>query len=397
MPRGRKQANIRNYNQQQVIKLISAKSCSCNDIAKALKMSNSTIEDIVDELSKIGIIKISSTKAPKTVGRSPIYYKLNKDFGCILAVDLINSKFEVCDLCYGVLISSNFTIGGSFDVGHRYHLEDIMQIISQIKASLTSEFLQKWKLRAICVATFGKLNIETGEFVWVSSIDKEINLKQIFTEQFNIPTVVYNDGHLSAIAESEFGKLKNKTKNSLYITVGEGIVNTLFIDDKIVYGYDYRSGEIGFANCYSEFVKEYRQLDEIMTIPSIKKNIKRFLENNPNVYSLIRNEENVSNLFKYYLQEDTVCVDAVLDSANCLGKILSILINILNCQTIVIAGEVARFGDRYLNTINQTINNNLSIKYRVEAEFSTIENSTILGAKIQGVNLAIKSNLRETN
>lgn len=397
MPRGRKQANIRNYNQQQVIKLISAKSCSCNDIAKALKMSNSTIEDIVDELSKIGIIKISNTKVPKAVGRSPIYYKLNKDFGCILAVDLINSKFEICDLCYGILISNNFTIGGSFDVGHRYHLEDIMQIVSQIKHSLTPEFLQKWTLRAVCVATFGKVNIETGEFVWVSSIDKEINLKQVFMEQFNVPTVVYNDGHLSAIAESEFGKLKNKTKNSIYITVGEGIVNTLFIDDKIVYGYDYRSGEIGFANCYSEFVKEYRQLDEIMTIPAIKKNIKQYLKNNSSVSSLIRNEENTSNLFKYYLQEDDVCVNAVLDSAKCLGKTLSVLINVLNCQTIVIAGEVARFGVRYLNAINQTISDDLSVDYRVEAEFSTLENSTILGAKIKGADLAIQSNLRETN
>ena len=397
MPRGRKQANIRNYNQQQVINILKAQSCSCNEIAKILKMSNSSIEYIVDELYDIGIIEISVSDKPKTVGRSPIYYKLNNNFGCILAVDLINSKFEVCSLCREVLISESFNIGGSFDIGHRYHLAEIMQIISQVKGALTPEFLQKWKLRSICVATFGKVNIETGEFVWVSSIDKDINLKQIFEKEFNVPVAVYNDGHLSAIAESEFGKLKNKTQNSLYVTVGEGIVNTLFIDGKIVYGYDYRSGEIGFANCYSEFIKDYKQLDEITPIPSIKKNVKRYLVNNPNVYSAIRGEESVSNIFKYYSQDDAVCLNAVLDSAKCLGRTLSVLINVLNCQTVVIAGEVSRFGKNYLDAINQFLSCNLGADYHVRAEFSTLKNSTILGAKIKGADLAIQSNLRETN
>ena len=92
-----------------------------------------------------------------------------------------------------------------------------------------------------------------------------------------------------------------------------------------------------------------------------------------------------------------MCLNAVLDSAKCLGRTLSVLINVLNCQTVVIAGEVSRFGKHYLDAINQFLSCNLGADYHVRAEFSTLQNSTILGAKIKGADLAIQSNLRETN
>lgn len=396
MPRGRKQANIRNYNQQQVLKIIRTQTCSCNDIAKILGMSNSSIEDIVDELADIGLIKVSLSNRPKTVGRSPIYYKLNNNFGCVLAVDLLNSKFEVCSMCYDVLLSESFHIGGSFDKGHRYHIAEIKQIIEQIKESLNCEKLKGWTLKSICVATFGKVNKYTGEFVWVNSVDKDINLKEIFSSEFSVPTAVFNDGDLAAVAESEFGKLKGKTKNSIFVTAGEGIVDTLFIEDKIVSGIDYRAGELGFAGCYSEFTGKFERLGTVATLHSIKNNIKRYLEENPKIDSVLRGNESVLNVFKAYHENDEVCLSAVIDSANCIGEVLGTLVNILNCQTVVLAGEVTGFGNRYLNTINQKMNERLSINHNFNVQFSSLSNSTILGAMIEGVQLAINSNLRET-
>ena len=86
---------------------------------------------------------------------------------------------------------------------------------------------------------------------------------------------MFNDGDLAAVAESEFGKLKGKTKNSIFVMAGEGIVDTLFIDDKIVTGTDYCAGELGFAGCYSEFTGKFERLGTVATLHSIKNNIKK--------------------------------------------------------------------------------------------------------------------------
>ena len=108
MPRGRKQANIRNYNQSLVIELIRSRRYSCNDIAHTLKMSNSTVEYIVDELFEIGILEIDNSVRRRSVGRSPIYYRINNRFGCVVAVDFVNSKFTICDICGNLLYTSMF-------------------------------------------------------------------------------------------------------------------------------------------------------------------------------------------------------------------------------------------------------------------------------------------------
>lgn len=119
MPRGKKQANIRNYNQSLIIGLIKSRRYSCNEIARALKMSNSTVEYIIDELTEIGILEIDDTARSRSVGRSPIYYRINNRFGCVVAVDFVNSKFSVCDICGNLLFGAAFPCRVSPGAGGR--------------------------------------------------------------------------------------------------------------------------------------------------------------------------------------------------------------------------------------------------------------------------------------
>ncbi len=103
MPKGQKQANLRNYNQTLIIDLIKSHSYSGNEIAHILHMSNSTVKYILDELLEIGILEIDNSIQYKCVGRNPICYRINNRFGCVVAVDFVNSKFTICDVC-GVLL-----------------------------------------------------------------------------------------------------------------------------------------------------------------------------------------------------------------------------------------------------------------------------------------------------
>ena len=395
MPRGRKQANIRNYNQSLVIELIRSRRYSCNDIAHTLKMSNSTVEYIFDELFEIGILEIDNSVRRRSVGRSPIYYRINNRFGCVVAVDFVNSKFTICDICGNLLYTSMFQSGGSFITGHGYKKKDVDAIIETIRIALASVRLQEWTLRAISIATFGKVDVKSGAYTFVSSVDSSLNLKEIFADAFGVVVSVYNDIDLAAIAESESGKLIAKTKNALFVSVGEGMADTVFIDDKIVHGAHYRGGEIGFVIGYSEFLGEYKRIGAISTVHSIKNNAESYKSKHPGTQSPLSVHSNANDVFEAYKAGDELCVNLVLDSARCLGMAIANLINVLDCETTVLAGEVLKFGEQYLSLLSETVKTGLNTNLNCSIEFSSLDDSVSLGARIVGCNLAIKSHLRE--
>lgn len=396
MPKGRNQSNIRNENQALVIDLIkSANSYCCNDIAHRLKMSNSAIEYIVDELSEIGILEIDHSLRSKSVGRCPIYYRINNRFGCVVAVDFINSKFSICDICGNMLHESTFSSGGSFTMGHSYKRQDVDTIISFIKEALATVSSQGWTLRAISIATFGKVDINKGSYTFVKSIDSTLNLKEIFESAFGVTTSIYNDIDLAAIAESQSGKLIGKTRNSLFVSVGEGMADTIFIDGKIVHGAHFRGGEIGSVVGYSELMKEYKRLELISTIHSIKNNIENYKRLHTDAQFSCKEIRNVNDIFDDYFQGDKLCVDFVLDSAKCLGTAIGNLVNILDCEATVLAGNVLTFGEQYLSVLTDAFKSCLNSGLSCPIEFSSLNDSVSLGARLVGCDLAIKSCFRK--
>lgn len=342
-------------------------------------------------MAEIGILKIDHSKRVRTVGRNPIYYKINKKFGIVIVIDLISSVFEICDLLGNTYLCSDIEVGGSFDQGHMYCEEDFVFIINKIKSLLKTDVLKDLFLRAICIATFGKVNVESGEYVWITNIDKDLNLKKMFEDEFKAPTIVFNDINLAAIAEGEIGKLKNKKENSLYISVGEGTANALFIDNRIVLGKDYQSGEIGYCICYSEFFKKTMRISELVTLHSLAKNAREYIRKNPTINTLLTPDTQILDIIKAYQEDDDLCKQLVFDSARSLGIVILNLLNVLDCEAIVLGGDIVNFGEEYLQIINETISIN---SHNLQCQFSAIKNSVMQGAKIMVADLAIKSNLR---
>lgn len=394
MPKARRQSNIRNFNQSIVVDMIKKRSRSCNEIAKELKMSNSTVEYIVDELAAIGILEKDETSFKKSVGRCPIYYRLNKNFGIVVAVDLVNSRFAVCDVCNNILYEEAFTSGGSFLTGHGYKREDIDSVVKLIKETLLRPQIEKMPLRSVVIATFGKVEIETGKFTFVSSIDPNINLKKIFADEFKVATEVYNDIDLSAIAESEFGKLRNETDNALYLCINEGCADTLFINGQIVHGAHYLSGEIGYLIEYSEFLKEYLSLNRLVTYHSIFNNAVKYSSDNK-VETLLNEKGNVGDVVSSFYAGDELCKSLVLDAARCVGRAVSGLINVLDCRTVVLSGNVLAFGKEYTSTIEKELYGHLSHSNLCKLLYSELSDSVLTGTRIVACNLAVKSNLRK--
>ncbi len=395
MQKGQKQANLRNYNQSLIIDLIKSHSYSGNEIAHILHMSNSTVKYILDELLEIGILEIDNSMQYKSVGRSPICYRINSRFGCVVAVDFVNSKFTICDM-YGVLLhEERFQSGGSFTLGHGYKKADVEEVIASVKQALEGARLRGWTLRSVSIATFGKVDTDSGEFMLVKSIDSSLNFKQMFSDAFGVPTCIYNDIDLAAMAESKSGKLKNRTKNALFISAGEGIANTLFVNDSIVHGFNYRGGEIGRVISHSEVLGTAKPLERIATVHSIKNNAEEYKRSHPETHSLLSVKSDADDVFDAYKKGDELCVRLVLDAAKCLGVAIVNILDILDCQTVILSGEILKFGEEFINTLMQTVTSNLDEGRNCTIEISSLVDSVSVGARTMGCNLAISSHLRK--
>lgn len=71
-----------------------------------------------------------------------------------------------------------------------------------------------------------------------------IPLAKIFTEKFDVPTLLTNDANAAAQGEMLFGSAIG-LKHFVTITLGTGLGSGVIIDGKVVYGHDGMAGEYG--------------------------------------------------------------------------------------------------------------------------------------------------------
>ncbi len=280
-------------------------------------------------------------------------------------------------------------------MGHRYDRANVEEVISSVKQALESIRLRGWTLRSISIATFGKVDTDSGEFMLVKSIDSSLNFKKMFFEAFNVPTCIYNDIDLAATAESKFGKLAKRTKNSLFLNAGEGIANTLFVNGNILHGFNYRGGEIGRVISYSEALGVAKPLERIATVHSIKNNAAEYMLTHPETKSVLSVKSNGDDVFAAYEKGDELCVRLVLDAAKCMGIAIVNILDVLDCQTVILSGEILKFGEKFITMLTNTVSENLDEGRICTLEISSLADSVSTGARIMGCNLAISSHLRK--
>ena len=79
--------------------------------------------------------------------------------------------------------------------------------------------------------------IQNGVIKTASNIDNScigVNANKLFSEVTNCNVKVYNDADAAGFAELKFGKVKNFTGLTLFLTVGTGIGSALFYQGKLI-------------------------------------------------------------------------------------------------------------------------------------------------------------------
>jgi len=174
----------------------------------------------------------------------------------------------------------------------------------------------------------------------------------IFTEKYGIPVAVQNDANACALAEWKFGAGRG-TQNMVFLTFGTGMGSGLILNGQLYAGTNDLGGEVGHIRLAPNGPIGFGKAGSFEGFCSgggiaqlAKSIVSEKLKNNQSVdfcpLPEMIDEIDAKMVFQAVKSGDTVALEIIEISANYLGMGLSILIDILNPECIVIGSIYAR-------------------------------------------------------
>ncbi|MCY1151545.1 MAG: ROK family protein [Sphaerochaetaceae bacterium] len=240
--------------------------------------------------------------------------------GTKISVVLSNEK---CEILHKIKFYTKSEFEDNFQL--------IIDAINELKTKCSEEIV------SIGISAGGPLDSERGIFISPTHLPSwhGVNIKKRVEDVFNIPTFLENDANACALAEYYYGNGKN-SKNFAFLTFGTGLGAGLILNGELYKGSNDQAGEIGHVRiaedgpfCYGKFgsVESYCCGAGISLLHE----------------KLTNQKLSAKEIFdKAEKEHDFLALETVKESSKKLGLTLSILIDLLALDCIVIGSIYSR-------------------------------------------------------
>jgi glucokinase-like ROK family protein len=227
-----------------------------SQIAQRLNVSLPTVMRVVDDLIDKDLVRLHDSNE-RTGGRYRPLLEFNGDAYAVVGVDLGGTRM------FGAVAN----LAGAIQHESFISVEDSDQDNSvECLCSLIQTLLDRPRLPGQCLLGLGigapgiTLSQE-GVVTWAPSLRwRDLPLKAILAERFNLPVFVENDVNLATLGELAYGAAQG-VRDLVCIAIGTGIGAGIIIDGALYRGHDEASGEIGYmvpgveflGRCYDRF------------------------------------------------------------------------------------------------------------------------------------------------
>lgn len=253
---------------------------------------------------------------------------------------------------------------------------DLLKSIEEYSKKFVKEIIEENNSINKIGIGFPSANIIDGV---VNKYGKTLNLPNILSEEFNIPTFLKNDVKCSALCEKSIGSLK-KYDNCLFMTLGTGIGGAYFYKNEMVVPNKYQGFEIGhmiidkngeeckcgnrgcFEQCAS--MRVFRgKIEKLFNIERVTSN-KLF-----QIMEAKEKEEEVNKIIEGYI--DNLSIGIIN------------LINIFEPDAISIGGSFAYYAPIFIDKLKEKVKQNFKNREIPEILIAKYENDAgIIGASM---------------
>ena len=269
---------------------------------------------------------------------------------------------------------------------NRGYNEITKEILSKADELLERNNVNNTELIGVGISCGGPLNSKKGVIMCPPNLPDwdNVPIVNIVSEHFGVKAILHNDANACAVAEWRFGAGRGY-QNLVFLTFGTGMGAGLILDGKLYTGTNDGAGEVGHIRLSENGPEGYgkkgsfegfcsgggiKKLAELTAIEYLRENKKS---------SLFKSEADFSNLTaaniaKAMYEGDEFATAVYKKCAEYLGRGLSVIIDIINPEAIVIGSIFERNEEFFQSEIKEIIEN--------EALTDNVKNCKILSAEL---------------
>lgn len=353
---------IKSYlNKIKIIKNLYLKGANtASEICSEVGISLPTVNALLGDLMNSGEV-IKHGRAESQGGRKPDLYRLAEDAFYVLSVDL--SRFQVNLALY----SCNQSLAASKE-SHKITLNNEKETFDKL-CDIIDEYLVKTgipsdKIIAIGFSMPGLLDSIGGVNYTYLKFGKKSLLENL-EERFSKKIFLENDARAMTLAEFKFGS-EHSHKNVLGIFVGWGIGLGIIIDGKIYQGASGFAGEFSHSPIFESrdvtcTCGKKGCLESVASGTAIVKMAEEAIKLDPDsiLARMVRDHQGELEpalVVEAALAGDQRAITILSEAGLDLGRGISILIQLLNPELIIIGGSVAEANQYLITPIQQALN-----------------------------------------
>lgn len=199
--------------------------------------------------------------------------------------------------------------------------------------SIVAECNNQYELSGICISTAGMVDIEKGEIFYAAPLIPDYagtQFKSTMETTFGLPCEVENDVNCAGLAEAKCGAAQD-SKVALCLTIGTGIGGCILIDGNVFHGASGSACEVGYMHMDDS---------DFQTLGATSILCRRVEEQKAAVDTKAKGSWNGKKIFEMAKAGDVICIEAIDEMVNTLGKGIANICYVLNPDTIVLGGGV---------------------------------------------------------
>lgn len=237
-------------------------------------------------------------------------------------------------------------------------IEDVIEQTQAETGAERSDFV------GVGIGSPGPLDRAKGIIIVTPNLGwKDFPLRDEVGSRVNLPASLDNDANCATLGEWWCGAAKGG-RNVVGMTIGTGIGGGLIFDGKLYHGSSDAAGEVGHTTIDSTGRRckcgNYGCLEAYASGPAIAERARELLnaEGDSILHMMVDGDITritAQTVFEASKRGDPVAVEVVRDTAHFLGVGIANLINLLNPDTVVIAGGVTQAGDQLFDPMRAEV------------------------------------------
>ena len=276
-----------------------------------------------------------------------------------LGIDIGGTK---CAVCLGTKESTPKILDKlKFDtVVSRGYVKVIDEIIDSCKAVLSKNKLSNEDVLACGISCGGPLDSERGIIMSPPNLPDwdNVQITEIISNELKIPCGLRNDADACALAEWKFGAGVG-SKNMIFLTFGTGMGAGLILNSQLYSGTSGTAGEVGHIRLTDEGPLGHGKQGSFEGYCSgggIQNLATEMFKNYNGKTLLAKNSLTAKNIAVAANNGDEFAISVYNKCGEMLGHGLSVLIDILNPEKIVIGSIFQRSGNLLIESMQKVIN-----------------------------------------